>query len=103
MVKLGLMRRGHGIEILVGVDRHAFVFGDTDALQRGSPQVFPVDHGHRPIGGFKVVEQPRVDGDFARLAVPASVGFEIGTVGINIAPARAAKMIGNFFGTYIFN
>ena len=68
------------------------------AASCGSPQILAVNHRHRPVRSLEVIEQPCVDADPARLAVPAAVRLERRTVGIEAAPAGAAEMVGNFLG-----
>ena len=68
------------------------------AASCGSPQILAVNHRHRPVRSLEVIEQPCVDTDPARLAVPATVRLERRTVGIEAAPAGAAEMVGNFLG-----
>lgn len=60
-----------------------------------SPQILPVNYSHRPVGGLEIVEQPRVNADIARFPVPASIRFERRAVGIQVAAARAAEMVGD--------
>lgn len=68
------------------------------AVRFGSPEILPVDDSHRPIRRFKIIEQSRVDADFPCLPVPASVGFERRGIGVQVAPAGAAEMIGDLLG-----
>lgn len=58
------------------------------------PKILSVDHGHWPIGGFEVVDEPGIKPDLTRLTVPGSVLLECRAVGVSVAAARTAEMMG---------
>src|SRR5436305_1091804 len=60
-----------------------------------SPKMFPVDHGHRIVGSLKIIQQARVHGNSPCLAIPLPIRCECRAVGIQIAPAGAAKVVGD--------
>ena len=60
-----------------------------------SPKMFPVDHGHRIVCRLKVIQQAGVHGNSPCLAIPLPIRCECGAVGIQIAPAGAAKVVGD--------
>ena len=64
---------------------------------RGSPEVFAVNHLHWRCSRVKVVKQPRVDTYAPGLAVPASVGLEIGAVTEGAATAVWAEVMRHHF------
>jgi hypothetical protein len=52
-----------------------------------------VQNGDRPVGGFEIVEQPRVDGDAPALAIPLAIALKVRAVGIEVAASGGAEMI----------
>src|SRR5262249_45092720 len=62
------------------------------------PLMLAVDDRHRPIGGFEVIEQSRVDGDPTSSAIPRAVRLESGAVGIEVAATGRAEVIGDHSG-----
>src|SRR3954465_10627857 len=63
-----------------------------------SPKMFPVDHGHRIVRGLEIIQQARVHGNSPCLAIPLPIRCECGAVGIQVAPAGAAKVVGDELG-----